>query len=391
MRDLCYVQAIFSLYRIIYEQWITPMTSIWKQLVICASLIAATTLFWQYRSDVSRLMGMSLSDTAPATQRSGRADGTPVIVARTDIMQDDRTLSAIGTGLAFRAITLRAPASGEITEFNIEAERKFPEGAVLMRLEDADERFAVALAEARFARARDERDRYLRLQDSGVATNVRLEQVQTDYQVAKIELERAQEDLDNRVLRAPFAGITGLASVEDGDRITADDPIASFDDRGRILVEFDLPEALLSRVSIELSVQATTPSVEGRTFEGEISAIDSRVNAATRTKRVRAVIDNTADLLRPGASFALQLQLPGDPFPAVPELALQFAEGSLHVWRATDGTAERVEVRLVRRRAGLVIVDGPLKEGDLIVVEGTQRLRAGRAVEVLNTPKEPSS
>lgn len=314
-----------------------------------------------------------------------------MIVARTVIMQDDRTLSAIGTGFAFRSITLRAPSSGEITEFHITPGRRFAEGDTLMRLEDADERFAVSLAQARFERARGERDRYSRLQDSGVAAAARLEQVQTDFQVARIELERAQEDLDNRVLRAPFDGITGLASVEIGDRIATDDMIGNFDDRSRILVEFDLPEALLSRVSIGLGVTATTPSVEGQDFEGEISAIDSRVAAATRTARVRASIDNTADLLRPGASFALQLDLPGNTYPAVPELALQFSQGSLHVWRVADGKAERVELRLVQRRAGLVIVDGPLDQDDLIVVEGTQRLRSGNAVQVLNTPQEPRS
>lgn len=312
-----------------------------------------------------------------------------MIVAQAAIMRDDRRLSAIGTGLAYRSVTLRAPSSGEIREINIAPGRRFSEKDTLMRLEDADERFAVSLAQARFDRANDERERYRRLQDSGAAPTARLEQVQTDFQVAKIELERAQKDLDDRILRAPFDGITGLAAVEIGDRIATDDTIGNYDDRSSILVEFDLPEALLGRVSIGLGVTVTTPSVEGRSFDGEISAIDSRVSATTRSARVRAAIDNTADLLRPGASFAVQLDLPGSPFPAVPELALQFSEGSLHVWRVADGAAERVDVRLVRRRAGLVIVDGPLEEGDWVVVEGTQRLRSGGDVHVLNSPKEP--
>ena len=83
-----------------------------------------------------------------------------MIVAQTEIMRDDRTLSAIGTGFAIRSITLRAPSSGEITEFNIAPGRRFAEDDTLMRLDDADERFAVSLAQARFDRASDERDRY---------------------------------------------------------------------------------------------------------------------------------------------------------------------------------------------------------------------------------------
>lgn len=365
------------------------MTSFWKQLAICAALIAGAVLSWQNRAELTSLWGASAA--APDAPRQARPDATPVIVAATQIVQDDRRLSAIGTGFAFRSVTLRAPSSGEITEFDIAPGRRFVEGETLLQLEDRDERFAVSLAEARFQRASGERERYRRLQDSGVAAATRLEEVLTNFIVAEIGLERAREDLDNRALRAPFDGITGLAAVEIGDRIAVDDPIGSFDDRSSILVEFDLPEALLGRVIVGLGVTASTPSVEGRSFAGQISAIDSRVDAATRTARVRASIDNSADLLRPGASFALQLDLPGATFPAVPELALQFSEGALHVWQVADGVAERVNVRLVRRRAGLVIVDGPLSEGDLVVVEGTQRLRDGRAVQVLNTDTEPQT
>ncbi|KIN61782.1 Multidrug efflux pump, membrane fusion protein (MFP) family [Sulfitobacter noctilucae] len=364
------------------------MTSFWKQLVICAVLIAGAALSWQNREG---LMNLWRASAAPAPQRQAQADGIPVIAAQTTSVQDDRSLSTIGTGFAFRSITLRAPASGAITEFNIAPGRNFAQGDILMRLEDADERFAVSLAQARLNQASDERDRFSRLQGSGVASASRLEEVQTNFQVAKIEFERAEEDLSNRVLRAPFDGITGLASVEIGDRIATDDTIGNYDDRSSILVEFDLPEALLSRVSIGLGVTARTPSVEGRSFEGQISAIDSRINPTTRTARVRVAIDNTADLLRPGASFALQLDLPGDTFPAVPELALQFADGALKVWRVTESVTEQVEVRLVRRRGGLVIVDGPLSEGDLVVVEGTQRLRSGTKVNVLNAPEGPST
>lgn len=367
------------------------MTSIWKQVAICVALIAGAALSLQYRADIALVWSGTAAEPAPEQPRQSRNKGRPVLVALTGTLSDDRNLSVIGTGFAEKTITLRAPSSGEITEFNIEPGRNFAKGDTLLRLEDANERFAVSLAEARFQRASDERERFSRLQDSGVAAASRLEEVQTAFQIAGIELERAMDELEKRTLRAPFDGITGLAAVEIGDRIAADDTIGDFDDRSVILVEFDLPEALLGRVYTGLGVTATTPSVESRTFDGEISAIDSRVNAVTRTARVRASIDNLDDRLRPGTSFALQLDLPGKPYPAIPELALQFAQGTLHVWRISNDIAERVEVRLVRRRAGLVIVDGPLEEGDLVVVEGTQRLRSGNAVRVLNEPKAPDA
>jgi len=230
-----------------------------------------------------------------------------------------------------------------------------------------------------------------RSSSGGATATARLEDAQTAYKVARIELDKARADLADRTLRAPFDGVSGLAQVETGDRIAEDDVIASFDDRSRILVEFDLPEALLGRIAVGQEIAAGTPSVEGRDLSGEITAIDSRVDPVTRTARIRAAIDNSADILRPGASFSLRIDLPGGSFPAVPELALQFSGSGLHVWRVRDETVERVDLRLVRRRVGTVIVDGPLAEGDAVVVEGTQRLRPGARVNVMNSAAAGSS
>lgn len=365
-------------------------TAFWKQLIICAVLVAGAWLGWQNRTEVMALWGNQDPVADSATEREVTRSGTPVITGTTITIQDDLSFTAIGTGFAARSVTLRAPSSGKIIALEIAAGAQFAQGDVVMRLDDNDQRFAVSLAQARFERATADRDRFRQLQNAGTAATVRYEETQTGFTVAEIELERARSDLDDRVLRAPFDGIAGLSPVDVGDRIAVDDPVATFDDRSVILVEFDLPEALLGRVSLGLPLQASTPSAEGRSFDGKIAVIDSRIDAATRTARVRASIDNAADLLRPGASFSLRLDLPGQIFPAVPELALQFADGTLHVWRVVDDTAERVAVRLVRRRGGNVIVDGPLSAGDKIVVEGTQRLRPGAAVVVLNAPEGTS-
>ena len=355
----------------------------WKQLIVSALLIGGATGAWMQQDRIAGFWSAAEAERN-ASDGAGVSRATPVIVAEVETARDDLTFSAIGTGFAVRSITLRAPSGGEIKALDIAPGRSFAEGEVVMRLDDRDERLAVSLAEVRLERATSERDRYRTLQDTGAAATARFEEAQTDFKMARIELEQARAALADRVLRAPFDGVAGLASVETGDRIAADAPISSFDDRSRTLVEFDLPEALLGRVAPGLPVSARTPAVPGRSFEGEVVAIDSRVEAETRTARVRAAIDNRSDLLRPGASFSLRLDLPGGSFPAVPELALQFSQGALNVWRVADGAVERVEVQLVRRREGLVLLEGPLNAGDAVVLEGTQRLRPGVNVEVLN-------
>jgi len=72
--------------------------------------------------------------------------------------------------------------------------------------------------------------------------------------------------------------------------------------------------------------------------------------------------------------------LPGRTFARIPSLAFQYAREGGYVWRVVDARAEKVPATLVRRGAGGVLVEAELAPGDLVVVEGVQRLRPGRAV-----------
>ena len=53
-----------------------------------------------------------------------------------------------------------------------------------------------------------------------------------------------------------------------------------------------------------------------------------------------------------------------------------------HVWRVTDGKVERVMVSIIQRNSDSVLVDGPLKEGEIVVTEGLQSLRPGSAIRI---------
>jgi RND family efflux transporter MFP subunit len=353
-----------------------------KQAIVSLCLVAAAFLFWDRREALLDLVGWS----APS-ERAVRAvaEGVPVIAARVGEARDDLPFEAVGTGRAVRSAVLRVDGTGKIVESALAAGRRFEAGETILRLEDRRQRLDVAAAEARLAEAERTLARSERLEDSGsgAVSEAALEDARTVAEIARIELDRAEEALAERTLRAPFDGVAGLPGFEIGDRIGPEDAVASFDDRGVILVAFDLPEALLARVEEGDALEVTTPAAPGRTFEGRVAAIDSRVDVLSRAAVVRAAVPNPDDAMRPGASFRVRLELEGETYAAVPELALQFARGTLHVWRVRDSRAERLEVALVRRRAGVVLVEGPLSPGDLVAVEGARRLSEGEAVDVI--------
>jgi len=156
-------------------------------------------------------------------------------------------------------------------------------------------------------------------------------------------------------------------------------------------VMIDVAERYLARIAVGQAVTARTPGFAGRTFNGRVDEIDSRIDPDSRTVKVRATLPNTDDLLRPGMSFAIELNIPGPAYPEVPELALQWAKGESFVWRIKQDTAEQVAVRSIKRLHDTILVDGDLQAGDVVVVEGVQRLRPGRQVRFLAPKQGPTS
>jgi len=165
-----------------------------------------------------------------------------------------------------------------------------------------------------------------------------------------------------------------------GERVSETTPITSLDDRSVIIVEFDVPETYLKQLARSQKITATTHGFRGQELEGEITQINSRIETATRSVRVRAMLRNTEDQLRAGMSFNISMTLEGGEYPTIPELSLLWERDGAYVWRIAQGKAERVTVALVKRLQGRVLVDGDLAPGQLVVVEGTQRLRPGREV-----------
>jgi RND family efflux transporter MFP subunit len=322
-------------------------------------------------------------ETARRAPNPGQA--LPVIVATAIEERDVAAVEVIGSGLALRSVTLYPASAGEVVEVAFQAGQAVRAGQVLLRLEDRRQRLAVDMAAARLDAARRLLARYERTGTTGAVAGSVLDQARNELRQAEIALAQAQEALADRTLRAPFAGAVGLPEVQPGDRITTETVVTTLDDRSCIRVAFSVPEAYLGRLAIGHGMTVSNVAYAERRFEGRLSRIDSRVDAETRQVRVEALVPNSDDLLRPGMSFKVDLRFPGGRFISVPALALQWDREGSHVWAVRDHKAERVPVRMVRRLQTHVLVDGALREGEAVVVEGVQRLRDGRLVQVIGS------
>lgn len=291
------------------------------------------------------------------------------------------TVEAVGTARANESVTVTSKSSNLITAISFDEGQLVRRGQILVQLDDAEARAALAEAEAALLDSENQHKRSRSLVSQQALSVSQMEQVEAVLKASRARVDAARARLADTTIRAGFDGRTGLRQVSIGSLVSPGTAITTLDDATLIKLEFRVPETHLHLLRRGQAVTATAAGLPGRKFAGILATLDSRVDPVTRSIAVRAEISNHDGALRPGMFMTVVLQ--GDTVPAVilPEGSIVPEQGHAYVFVVANGVAVRREVHVGRRRAGEVeAVDG-LAEGERVVVEGTQNLRDGMVVQ----------
>jgi RND family efflux transporter MFP subunit len=193
---------------------------------------------------------------------------------------------------ARRRATVSSKITGKVVEVNVEEGMAVKEGQVLARLDDANARAALLLAEAqaeaarqavaemevRLAEARVTLRRRFQLVKDGLATQAEVDQAQAEVdsiaariaaarqqvRVAESQVAVQQTDLDNTVIRAPFSGVAISKDAQPGEMVSPVSAgggftrtgISTIVDMRSLEIEVDVNEAYINRVTPGQSVSA---------------------------------------------------------------------------------------------------------------------------------------
>jgi RND family efflux transporter MFP subunit len=374
----------------------------WKQFSIALVILGAAAVAWAVwfpgAPEILARWGIEWANAA-APKTAGEAGGgnrqggrpqTMVVTSPVAITTINEHLQAIGTGRANASVIINPYDSGRLTEIAAVAGSRVEKGQVIARLDaEAEE---IALDRARLAEqdARSRLDRANSLRRSNAATPVQVADAEMALRNAELALRDAELALERRSIVAPIAGIVGILPVELGNYVTSQTEIATIDDRSSIIVDFWVPERYASAIAVGAPLTATPIARPSDALEGQVSAVDNRLDEASRTLRVRARIGNADDTLRAGMSFQVTMRFPGDTYPSVDPLAIQWGTGGSFVWTVQDGRARRTPVRIVQRNTENVLVQGELAEADHVVIEGIFAVREGAELLIARNNAAPA-
>lgn len=257
-------------------------------------------------------------------------------------------------------------------------------GDVLVTLDDAELRAAVAVAKATLIETESQYRRGEELQQSGLIPESELDRLRASRDADRATLEAAEARLADTVVRAPFSGRVGLRRVSVGSMVTPSSVITTLDDTNPMKIDFDVPETVLGLVARGLPIVTRSAAWPDSVFRGRVDAIDTRVDPVSRTITVRGVLPNPAGRLKPGMFLTVSLLRRNVTAVVVPEQAIvpiQSRQFVLVVGK--DLVVERREVQTGRRAPGRVEIRSGLAPGEIVVAEGTQKARDGGTVRIV--------
>lgn len=313
-------------------------------------------------------------------------------------------LEAPGTILAVQGTTLTSEAGGLVTAILFESGSRVNKGDLLVQLDSADERAELARLQAQAELSNLNRQRREKLYGLEAIAKSDLDAAISEYNAAKAAVEAQRARLAQKDIRAPFTGVLGIRRINLGEYLPPGGAIVTLQSLDPVDVDFELPEQRLAQARTGLKVSISADAFPGRSFMGEVFAIEPQVNADTRNFKVRARLPNRDLVLRPGQYANVRLELSeSNAVVVVPRTAIDYnAYGSavyVVVKKKTDAAAPATpgappasDLEVVQRfvktgavRGDFIAITEGLKAGDQVATSGLLKLRGGMPVIVNNT------
>jgi multidrug efflux system membrane fusion protein len=387
-------------------------------VILLVVLVIAGLCWWFWPTSAPTKEGAHRRSGAAAQSgiaRPGFGDSTvavPVRVAPAVLGDFPIYYKALGTVTAMNTINVRSRVAGELVKINFQEGQMVKAGDLLAEIDPRSYQIALQQAEGTLATNQAllknaqldvQRYRGLYAEDSIAKQTLDtaeslVNQYQGTIKTNQAAVGDAKLNLEFTRIRAPIAGRIGLKQLDVGNLVAANDTTALvvITQTKPITVAFTLPEKDLSAVITRyrsgdtLPVEAWDRGDLKQQANGVLASLDNQIDVTTGTLKFKARFDNQNEVLFPNQF--VNVHLLADTLKQavlIPTAAIQFGTNGTYVY-AMDGD-NKVKIRVLKTGANneqQTVVSEGLTAGDRVVLEGTDRLRDGSAVEVVSDSKE---
>ncbi|MFH1616381.1 MAG: efflux RND transporter periplasmic adaptor subunit [Planctomycetota bacterium] len=345
-----------------------------KLLLAITIIVAAIVLFSGCRKKASEQSAKS--QKVPAVKVIAAIEGSI-----------SKTLELTGSVTATKVARMGSPAEGPIMQCQVREGDNVTAGQVLLtigRKKAADA--LVQAAQDSLTREQEELKRITKLVDSGAIAAEELETANLKVSRARAELSKALESVEDYQIEAPWDGVVSKVFITDGYYVAPRESLVEIYDPTSTVIEFAIPESQAAIVHKGMLVEVELDAYPGQQLKGEITRIYPELNRQTRTRTAEAVIIyNDGISLLPGMFTRIRLVL------ETVKDAVLIPDKAIVLNTKNEPTAfviieEKAEARKLKlgleKKLMVQIVEG-IKPGEMVVVEGNEKLKKGAAVKVI--------
>jgi RND family efflux transporter MFP subunit len=349
-------------------------------------------------SQLRRIAAISLVGLVACSKPADKIESVvPVEGLRVQAASRDAAVAYAGTVQSRYETVLSFRVPGKIVERRVELGDYVRANDVIARLDPRDYQLAADNARAQIAAARSDFDqaqaeavRYGALLEKKFISAADFERRQATLASAKARLDAARSQFtvaENQsayaTLRADSDGAITAVDADVGQVVTAGAPIVHLARAGNKEVTIHVPENRVGALRQTSSITVLLWASPERRFRGNVREIGVAADPGTRTYPVRVAIEDADDSVRLGMTAKVTLAAPASQALYVPITALQRAGADTAVWVVrSDGSVELRRVRIGDFVGADVAVTDGLRDGEVIVTLGTNKLHAGQKVRV---------
>ncbi len=318
----------------------------------------------------------------------GRGERAVTVTLATATTRDWNLVArAVGNLDADERVTIRNEVAGVVREIPAQEGTLVKTGALLLQIDEEKLRLEVRRAEAKFDEMRANLLRKKPLFEQKMISEAEMIEAESGFKSAEADLGLAKRRLADARVVAPIDGELGRRYVSVGDYAAVGATLFDLVKVDVLKLNFNLPERYLSMVREGLQVRVSTPAYPEKQFTGKVDFIDPIVDLATRTVRMRALVENPNMLLRPNLFVNVEIGISTIKNALViPEEAVVSNVGGFLVYAVdSENKAQARNVTLGERERGFVQIVEGLKAGERVVTQGHQFLQHGSKV-VERTP-----
>ncbi len=367
----------------------TTVNKNWKShlvLVLALAVASVGLVGCGNRSDASESGGLFGKKDDKETEEQA----VPVDIATLEVGEIESILRFSTNLEAEKEVKVYSQAARRVRELRVEEGRRVSKGDLLLRLQDDEQRTALAKVQSQLDKASREYDRQKRLYSQEMISEQAFNDSTYELEQLELALDEAQRALSYTEVRAPISGMITSRLVNLGDHVTVNQPLFDLVDFDSIVARVYVPEKDFQRLTRGLEARITTPALGGETFAGKVERLAPIVDPKSGTVKVTIDVPTRRTALRPGMYVDVELVTAVHAQALlVPKRALVYDNDQVLLYKmvGTDRVARTLIKPVLEDKEFVEIVAG-LAVGDQVVIAGQAGLKDGALVRLAGTKVE---